>query len=157
MPIFDNYTLYYVSIHATIYVYPFIEVGLHVNTTAGRPKCHKIVGGGGGGGKIFFFASYMLQKKICILHVTCRPHKTFFKVWGGGGQVDRSELSVGVGSTGCGGGVRGGSGVLKRVECRRGVHGLWGGGVRGGSGRSKRVECRRGVHGLGGTGGGGDR
>ena len=85
MPIFDNYTLYYVSIHATIYVYPFIEVGLHVNTTAGRPKCHKIVGGGGGGGKIFLFASYMLKKN---LHLTCymqTPQNIFQSVGGGGG------------------------------------------------------------------------
>ena len=107
MPIFDNYTLYYVSIHATIYVYPFIEVGLHVNTTAGRPKCHKIVGGGGGAK--YFFLHLTCYKKN--LHLTCymqTPQNIFQSVGGGGG-----------------------SGRSKRVECRRGVHGLWGGGARG--------------------------
>ena len=82
--------------------------------------------GGGGGGKIFFFASYMLQKKSASYMLHADPTKHFSKCGGGGGQVDRSELSVGVGSTGCGGGGRGGSGRSKRVECRRGVHGFQG-------------------------------
>ena len=70
-----------------------------MNTTAGRPKCHKIVGGGG---------------KYFVLHLTCYKknlHLTCYM------QTPQNIFQS----------VGGGSGRSKRVECRRGVHGLWGG------------------------------